>query len=188
MWCTKPCEGCTRHSAGGRLQQRGSWGLYTRWHQDSYTSTISSQTQVPGFVGADESGLRNEPWWCVHVVKRDELPCSPNVTVEVHVWNRSTGKQRCYLDSLFHWEGGWFSDMNTSSVLPVDLHVHQKRFAVTVSWTSEVVLLYREPWTSSSHSMQHFIFPGTFLWVCLHSSCQLPGSGFTSPFLHQRRC
>lgn len=121
------------------------------------------------------------------VVKRDELWWSPKVMGEVHVCNRYTGNRGCDLDSLFHWEGGWFSD-DTKSVSPLDLRVREKCFAVTVSWLSEAVLLHRKPWTPLSHIMQRLIFPGTFARVHLRSSSQLPGSDLTSPLLSQRRC
>lgn len=121
------------------------------------------------------------------VVKRDELWWCPKVMVEVHVWNRYTGNLGCDLDSLFHGEGGWFSD-DTKPVSPLDLRVREKCFAVTVSLLSEAEMLYRKPWTPLPHSMQHFTFPGTFVWVCLRSSNQVPASHLTSPFLSQRRC
>lgn len=99
-----------------------------------------------------------------YAVKRDELWWTPKVMVEVHVGNRYAVNLSCYLDSLFHWAGGWFSD-GELRFASRSACVHYKCFAVTVSWMSEVVLVYRKPWTSLSHSMQYFIFPGFFYWV-----------------------
>lgn len=184
----KPCSFCqgfqgdARSACAGRklstawVSTSAGGELGTLQHWDIYTRAVSSQIRVPGLLTSKRSRqIRRIQWDLMlcscSVEKRGEL-WAPEVVVEIYMWDRYHGNLGCYPASLFHREGECFSDDCMSPVFPVDLHIHYKCFAGRVSWKSEVVLLHRNPWTSLSHSMQYFIFPGTSLWVCLHCSYQ----------------
>lgn len=146
---------------GFPLQQRENWALCSIGTAMTQQSPPKPRCQDSWLLReADKSEVYNEIWWGVHVLLRRGMNSGLlKVVLEIHMWNRCHGNLGCFLAILFHQEGGCFSDDCMC-------------FAGTISWKSEVVLLHRNPWTSLSHSMQYFIFPGTSFWVCLHCSYQ----------------